>query len=60
MLILALDLGASKSVFCRFDSITGECSLSNVATHSGTLRQLFARRQPELVVVEICPQAGLV
>jgi transposase len=60
MAILALDLGVSKSVFCKFEACTGEYSLGNVVTHSGPLRKLFARHRPELVVVEICPQAGLV
>lgn len=60
MTILAFDLGVSKSVFCKFDACPGEHSLGNVVTHSGPLRKLFARHRPELVVVEICPQAALV
>ncbi len=59
MRILALDLGLSKSVFCQFDTVSGEACFGSVATLEAPLRKLFERRRPERVVIEICPLAAM-
>jgi transposase len=58
MLILALDVAHSKSVFCRFDTLTGEVTFGGVATQRAKLRALFERLRPARVVIEVCPLAG--
>ena len=60
MLILAIDLGWSKSVFCQMDTTTGEVSFGTFATSAAALRDVCQRRRPDQVVVEICPLAGVV
>jgi transposase len=60
MLILAIDLGMSKSVSCLFDTQTGATRYHAVATGREALRQQLVRLRPELVVVEICPLAAMV
>ena len=60
MLILAIDLGQSKSVFCSFETTTGEVEFGRVATRRGALQELLEQRHPERVVIEICPLAGWV
>jgi transposase len=60
MTILALDLAKSKSVFCHFNTITGEVTFGNVLTKRAQLRELLERLCPERVVIEICPLAGWV
>lgn len=60
MRILAIDLGQDKSVFCDFDSRTGEFELGAFTMESKQLRGVLTRRRPERVVVEICPLAASV
>ncbi len=60
MLILAIDLGSSKSVFCKFDSNSGKHSFGQVASHSASFCKLLALLRPELVVVEVGPLAAIV
>jgi transposase len=60
MTILALDLAKSKSVFCHFDTVTGEVTFGDVLTKRAQLRALLEKRRPERVVIEICPLAGWV
>jgi transposase len=60
MTILALDLAKSKSVFCNFDTVTGEVTFGTVATQRAKFRELLERVRPERVVIEICPLAGWV
>jgi len=60
MLILAIDLGQSKSVFCRMDSQTGEVRFGRFNTHSDVLGQVLRRQRPDRVVVESCPLAAWV
>jgi transposase len=60
MTILALDLAKSKSVFCDFNTITGEVTFGDVATKRANFRELLERVRPERVVIEICPLAGWV
>lgn len=60
MLILALDLGLSKSAVCVLD--TERLTERNLVcvTEAGRLRELLERERPALVVVEICPLAAMV
>lgn len=60
MLVLAIDLGMSKSVGCWFDSGTGEYSFAVIPTHSEEFRQRFEKVRPDLVVVESGSLAALV
>ncbi len=60
MTILAIDLGKGKSVFCLFDSVTGEVEFGSVASSTRGLRTLIERLRPDRVAVEICPLAARV
>ena len=60
MLILAIDLGQSKSVYCEFQTPGGAHTFGTVTTTSRQLRQLLTRIRPDVVVVEACPLAALV
>jgi transposase len=60
MLILAIDLGQSKSVYCVFESSNGSHEFGSFTTTSGQLRKLLGRIKPARVVVEACPLAALV
>ncbi len=60
MTILAINLGKGKSVFCLFDTVTGEVEFGSVASSSRSLRSLVERLRPDRVAVEICPLAGRV
>lgn len=60
MTILALDLAKSKSVFCNFNTLTGEVTFGDLATKRANFRELLERVRPERVVIEICPLAGWV
>ena len=58
MKILAVDLGKMKSVACDFESETGEHSFETVRTAPAILEDLFRRRCPDRVVIEVGPAAG--
>jgi len=60
MRILAIDLGQDKSVFCDFDSQTGEYELGAFTMELKRLRAVLSRRRPDRIVVEICPLAASV
>lgn len=60
MLILAIDLGMSKSVSCLLDTANGEYSFQVVRTASEEFRRRFAKDRPDLVVVESGSLAALV
>jgi transposase len=60
MLILAIDLGMSNSVVCRFDTVGGEYSFGKIATDSAELRALFVQTAWDLIVVESGSLAALV
>jgi transposase len=60
MTILALDLAKSKSVFCEFNTKTGDAAFGDVATKRANLRDLLERLRPDRVVIEVCPLAGWV
>ena len=60
MSIVAIDLGQSKSVFCKVDTTTGNCRFGRLTTTAERIRTLLQRERPEQVVVEICPLAATV
>ena len=60
MTIFAIDLGESKSVFCRFDSAGGVPQFGSFPTNEEELRKRLMRERPDRVVAEICPQAAMV
>ena len=60
MLILALDLGLSKSAVCVMDSETNTVKHGTCRTRARELTKLFERETPELIVVEISPLAAMV
>jgi len=60
MRILALDLGNFKSVACDYETEQGSAQYETVVSTKAAVRELIERRQPERVVIEICPLAGWV
>jgi transposase len=58
MTIFALDLAKSKSIYCLFDTTTGEATFGDVPTRRAKLAELLERTNPNRVVIEICPLAG--
>ena len=58
MKILAVDLGKVKSVACDYRSQTGEHEFETVRTAPAILEDLFRRRRPDRVVIEVGPAAG--
>ena len=58
MKILAVDLGKMKSVACDYASETGEHTFETCRTTPEALEELFVRRCPDRVVIEVCPSAG--
>ena len=58
MNILAMDLGKSKTVFCDYDSETGEYKFGKVKTSPEQIHDLLAEKAPDRVVFEICSAAG--
>lgn len=60
MKILALDLGNFKSVACVGDTENGKVEYETIVSSKEALRKLLGKRQPERVVIEVCPLAGWV
>jgi transposase len=60
MKILALDLGNFKSVACDYDTQTAKTEYETIVSHKEAVRELVRKRQPDRVVIEICPLAGWV
>ncbi|MHC4092127.1 MAG: IS110 family RNA-guided transposase [Planctomycetota bacterium] len=60
MSILAIDLGQSKSVWCKLETDSGACRFGSFQTRSEVLRKVLQKHAPELVVVEVCPLAARV
>lgn len=60
MKILALDLGNFKSVACVFDTNTARHEFETILSSKQAVRELVVRRQPDRVVIEVCPLAGWV
>ena len=55
MKILAVDLGKVKSVACDYASETGEHTFETCRTTPEALEELFVRRCPDRVVIEVGP-----
>jgi transposase len=61
MKILALDLGNFKSVACDYDTENNiKPQYETIVSTKAAVRELLLRRQPDRVVLEICPLAGWV
>lgn len=60
MKILALDLGNFKSVACEYDTETTKHEFESFVSAKEVVRKLFCQRQPDRVVIEVCPLAGWV
>lgn len=60
MKILALDLGNFKSVACLYETQTTTTQYTTIVSSKDAVRELVLKRQPERVVIEICPLAGWV
>ena len=60
MLILSIDLGKFKSVFCAYDRETRAPRFATVLTSPDEFRRVLERECPELVVFETCTIAGWV
>ncbi len=58
MKILAVDLGKVKSVACDYESPTGSHEFETVWTSPVILADLFRRRRPDRVVIEVGWSAG--
>lgn len=58
MKILAVDLGKVKSVACDFVSETAEHVFESCLTVPEALEEMFVRRRPDRVVIEVGPSAG--
>lgn len=60
MKILAIDLGKSKSVACKYIAATGEHTFETFQTRPQVLHDLLVAVRPARVVIEICSAAGWV
>ncbi len=58
--ILALDLGKYKTMFCRYDSMSGEHEFGKIKTTPQQIHDLIVEMEPDRVVLEICTSAGWV
>jgi len=58
--ILALDLGKYKTVFCKYDSMSGEHEFGKIQTTPQQIHDLIVEMEPDRVVLEICTAAGWV
>lgn len=60
MKILALDLGNFKSVACDYNTETGKHEFEAIVSSKQAVHELVMKRQPDRVVIEVCPLAGWV
>jgi transposase len=60
MMILSIDLGKAKSLFCWFDSNNQSHSLKTVASTPQVFHDCITERQVDRVVIEVCDMAGWV
>jgi transposase len=56
--ILAIDLGKYKSVACLYSGDPAQTRFRTLTTDRQHLRQFFAQRRPDVVVIEACTLAG--
>lgn len=59
-MILAIDMGKNKSVFCDYDPRNGEHRFGKVPTSPKDFHDLLVKNSDRLVVIEISPLAGWV
>jgi transposase len=60
MKILAIDMGRSKSVACDYVAETAAHGFEGLETAPKAFHDLIVGRDPDVVVIEICPAAGWV
>lgn len=60
MRILSIDMGRGKSVACDYQAQTAEHEFETLNTDPAAFHDLIAKRNPDLVVIEIGPAAGWV
>lgn len=60
MKILAVDMGRGKSVACDYESPSANHEFQTIGTTPAAFHDLIVDREPEVVVIEICPAAGWV
>lgn len=60
MKILALDLGNFKSVACIYETQSTAHEFETIVSSKQAVRELLLKREPDRVVIEICPLAGWV
>ncbi len=60
MIILAIDLGQSKSVSCEFDTANGVPRFNTFDTTGPVVRKVLEKSKADQVVIEICPLAAMV
>lgn len=60
MRILAVDMGRNKSVACDYVSPSANYEFQTIDTTPQAFHDLILKRQPNVVVIEICPAAGWV
>jgi transposase len=59
-MILAIDMGKNKSVFCHYHPANGEKSFGTVRTSPQQFHDLLIQHTDDVVVIEISPLAGWV
>ena len=60
MMILAIDLGKSKSVFCGYDPAGPSHRFATVDSTPTAFHEVLAAQRPDRVVIEVCDMAGWV
>ena len=60
MVILAIDLGMSKSVACIYERDSGKHRFVTVQTSGAAFHDLVLEHGPDRAVIEVCPMAGWV
>ena len=60
MMILAIDLGKSKSVFCWYDPVGPSHRFVTVDSTPAAFHEVLAAHRPDRVVIEVCDMAGWV
>jgi transposase len=53
-----MDLGKYRTVFCEYDSVSGEHTFGTVKTRPQEIHDLFVAQEPQRVVLEVCSMAG--
>lgn len=59
-MILAIDMGKNKSVYCRYNSCDGKHSFGRIATSPKDFHDLLVEHPQDTVVIEVSPLCGWV